>query len=74
MQNPVVSYEILIIGVIALAAGLVLLKLGGHAELPYGAIIVGAVLSIIGIVGAVLASKAKSEPTQSESSQPEAQA
>ena len=69
MKNPVVSYGILVIGIIALAAGIVLLKLGGHEKLPYGGIAVGVVLIIVGIVGAVMAAKAKPEAAQ-----PEAQA
>jgi uncharacterized membrane protein HdeD (DUF308 family) len=73
MKNPVVSYGILIIGVIALVAGIVLLTMGGHAKLPYGAIGVGAVLIIVGIVGAVLVAKAKPEAAQPETAQPEAQ-
>ena len=74
MKNPVVSYGILVIGIIALAAGIVLLKLGGHEKLPYGGIAVGVVLIIVGIVGAVMAAKAKSEAAQPEAAQPEAQA
>ena len=69
MKNPVISYGILVIGVIALAVGIVLLKMGGHEKLPYGAIIGGVVLIIVGIVGAVIAAKSKSEGAQ-----PEAQA
>jgi hypothetical protein len=74
MKNPVVSYGILVIGVIALAAGIVLLKMGGHEKLPYGAIAGGIVLIIVGIVGAVMAAKSKSESVQPEAAQPEAQA
>lgn len=79
MKNPVVSYAILIIGVITLAVGIIWLKLGGHTKLPYGTIGAGIVLIIVGIVGAVLAINAKSEgtqpePTQPEAAQPEAQA
>jgi hypothetical protein len=61
MKNPVVSYGIIAIGVIALAVGIVLLKLGGHAKLPYGAIVGGVVLIIVGIIGAIMAAKAKPE-------------
>jgi len=74
MKNPVISYGILVIGIIALAAGIVLLKMGGHEKLPYGAIVAGVLLIIVGIVGAVMAAKAKSEGPQPEVAQPEAQA
>ncbi len=66
MKNPVISYGILVIGIIALAAGIVLLIMGGHAKLPYGAIVAGVVLIIVGIVGAVMAAKGKSEGPQPE--------
>lgn len=69
MKNPVISYGVLVIGVIVFAVGIVLLKLENHAQMPYGAIIAGITLIIIGIIGATLAAKAKSEGIQ-----PEAQA
>jgi hypothetical protein len=51
MKNPVISYGVLVIGVIVFAVGIVLLKLGNHAQMPYGA---------------TLAAKAKSEGIQPE--------
>lgn len=74
MKNPIISYAILVIGIIALAAGIVLLKMGGHAKLPYGGIGVGVVLIIVGIVGALMAAKANPKAAQPEIAQPEAQA
>lgn len=74
MKNPMISYGILVIGIIALAVGIALLAMGGHRILPYGGMGLGVVLIIVGIVGAVKATKAKPESAQSAIAQPEAQA
>jgi hypothetical protein len=73
MKNPVMSYGILVIGIIALAVGIILLTMGGHKMLPYGGIGIGIVLIIAGIVSTVMATKTKPESAQSEGAQPEAQ-
>jgi hypothetical protein len=49
MKNPVVSYVVIAIGVIALAVGAYFLATGGHQLRAYGGLGAGVVLIIAGI-------------------------
>ena len=61
MKNPVVSYVVIALGVIALALGVYFLTTGGHHMLrAYGGLGVGVVLLIAGIA-AFFALKPKAE-------------
>lgn len=60
MKNPVVSYVVIALGVIALALGAYFLAAGHHTLRGYGGIGVGAVLIIAGIA-AFFALKPKAE-------------
>lgn len=50
MKNPVLFYGVIVLGIIALAAGVYMLTANFHGK-AYAVIAVGAVLLIAGVVG-----------------------
>ena len=58
MTNPTIYYGAIVLGVLAIIAGVMMLNnfvLGYHVKLGYGGIAVGVILVIIGIAGMVMA-------------------
>ena len=58
MTNPTIYYGAIVLGILAIIAGVMMLNnfvLGYHVKLGYGGIAVGVILVIIGIAGMVMA-------------------
>lgn len=55
MKNPVISYVVILLGIIVLAVGVYFLVGGAHPARAYAGIGLGAVLLIGGVVGMFMA-------------------